>query len=203
MITGPEVSQLVEEVEDRNSLDDVDSLQEHHDSNPSAQKRFVADVKKAYDAFNELGNPFLEDSTDLYALDTRMVPGAEAIKNLYYAEALGMAQFKSYMDTRVIHNDIPISGTIAKNKLNIFKCPKARKTSKKETQLKSARSDAALFSKLFIACQNRDSDLDQFFSHENQGAPPSLSENGMLKPAKNKSGLLFDHLFNYLKLECN
>ncbi|CAB4001311.1 Hypothetical predicted protein [Paramuricea clavata] len=49
---------------------------------------------------------------------------------------------------------------------------------------------AALYSKLFIACQSRDGDLNQFFSHENQGAPPSLSENGNLRPAKNKSGII-------------
>ena len=150
-----------------------------------------------YDALAELGNPFLDDSADLYALDTKLVPGAEAIKNLNDVETLGKAQFKSYMDTRVLNNDIPISDTIAKNKLHIFKCPKARKTSKKETQLKAARNDAALFSRLFIACQNRDGDLEQFFSHENQAAPPSLSENGILRPVKNKSGLPFDHLFNF------
>ena len=38
----------------------------------------------------------------------------------------------------------------------------------------------SLFSRLYIACQSRDGDLDQFFSHENQAAPPALSRGGKL-----------------------
>ena len=143
-----------------------------------------------YNALAELGNPFIDDSVDLFALDTKIVPGTEAIKHLYAAEMIGQEQFKSFMDTRILKNN-PISDTIVKNNMQIFKSVKARKTTKKDAQLKTARSDAALYLKLFIACQSRDADLDQFFSHENQGAPPSLSDNGNLRPAKNKSGIYF------------
>lgn len=194
LITGPEISRMIEEFETMNSLPEFDSVLEHHDSNLSAQKRFITDVKGMYDALAELGNPFLHDSADLYALDTKLVPGQQAIKNLYAVENIDKEQFKTYMDKRVLNNDKPISDTITKNNLQIFKCPKARKVSKKDAQLKAARSDAALFSKLFIACQNRDADLQQFFAHENQAAPPSLSDNGNLRPAKNKSGLVLDNL---------
>ena len=51
---------------------------------------------------------------------------------------------------------------------------------KENTQLNAARSDATLFSKLFIARQNQDGDLQQFFAHKNQAAPHSLSNNGNL-----------------------
>jgi hypothetical protein len=179
---------MVEEFEDLNRLPECGYILEHHDSNPSAQKHFADDVKRMYDALADLGNPFLDDSDDLYALDTKLVPGPEAIKHLQTVEAIGIAQFKLYMDTRILNNNIPISDTITKNNVQIFKCAKARKSTKKDVQLKTARSDAALFSQLFIACQNRDGDLEQFFAHENQVAPPSLSENGNLRPAKNKSG---------------
>ena len=52
------------------------------------------------------------------------------------------------------------------------------------------KSDYALFSRLCIACQSRDGDLDQFFKHENQGCPPSLSQHGSLRLPGNKSDLL-------------
>ena len=38
------------------------------------------------------------------------------------------------------------------------------------------RTDCQLFSKLYIGCQNHEGSLDEFFSHENQGSPPSLSD---------------------------
>ena len=40
-----------------------------------------------------------------------------------------------------------------------------------------------------MACQTRDGDLDRFFSHENNAAPPSLSQGGMLR-AGNKAALM-------------
>ena len=43
------------------------------------------------------------------------------------------------------------------------------------------KSDCNLFSPLYLACQARDGDVDQFFSHENHACPPSLSEGGKLR----------------------
>ena len=67
-----------------------------------------------YDALAELGNPFIDDSADLFALDTKIVPGEEDIKHLYTVETIGQEQFKSFMDTRILKNN-PISDTIVKN----------------------------------------------------------------------------------------
>ena len=179
LIAGPEVSRMVKEFEETNRLPESSKVREHHDSNATAQRHFTSDVKAMYEALAELGNPFIDDSADLFALDTKIVPGTEAIKHPYAAETIGQEQFKSFMDTRILKNN-PISDTIVKN-MQIFKSVKARKTTKKDAQLKTARSNAALSSKLFIACQSRDAGLAQFFSHKHQGAPPSLSDNGKLK----------------------
>ena len=187
LLAGPEISRMVEEFEDSNSLSELDSILEHHDTTESAQKHFSADVRTMYDALAEFGNPFMDDSKDLYALDTKVVPGHEAIENLYSAEAVGKEQFENYRNSHIL-KDKPISDAIRRNNMQIFKCTKPKIKTKKDTQLKAARSDAALYSRLFIACQNRDGDLDEFFCHENQGAPPSLSDNGNLRPPKNKSG---------------
>ena len=48
-------------------------------------------------------------------------------------------------------------------------------------QLSSLKNDCSLFSRLYISCQTRDGDLDEFFSHENQACPPSLSNMGKLR----------------------
>ena len=50
-------------------------------------------------------------------------------------------------------------------------------------QLAAVKSDCSLLWRLYIACQSRDGDLDQFFSHENQAAPPALSTGGNLRLA--------------------
>ena len=45
----------------------------------------------------------------------------------------------------------------------------------------SLKSDRNLFSRLYVASQFRDGNLGEFFSHENQPCPPSLSDRGKLK----------------------
>lgn len=42
------------------------------------------------------------------------------------------------------------------------------------------KEDCQLFSKLFISCQSRECDLQEFFRHENQQFPASLNEGGKL-----------------------
>ena len=43
------------------------------------------------------------------------------------------------------------------------------------------KEECSLFSRLYIACQVRDGDLENFFKYENQSWPPSLSDLGKLK----------------------
>ena len=54
----------------------------------------------------------------------------------------------------------------------------------------SLKSDCNLFSHLYIASKFREGNLEDFFSHENQPWPPSLSEQGNLRLPNKKSDLL-------------
>ena len=38
-----------------------------------------------------------------------------------------------------------------------------------------------LLSRIYISCQSKDGDMDEFFRHENQGTPPQLSDMGDLR----------------------
>ena len=73
--------------------------------------------------------------------------------------------------------------TLPKNKLPLFSRSQTKTQSKQQMQLAAVKSDCSLFSRLYIACQSRDGDLDQFFSHENQAAPSALSTGGKLRLA--------------------
>ena len=43
------------------------------------------------------------------------------------------------------------------------------------------KSDCNLFAQIYLPCQARDGDVDQFFSHENHACPPSMSQGGKLR----------------------
>ena len=48
-------------------------------------------------------------------------------------------------------------------------------------KLRSAKLDCQLFSRLYIGFQNPDGSLSEFFAHENQACPPSISDCGNLR----------------------
>lgn len=55
---------------------------------------------------------------------------------------------------------------------------KPQTVSKVQSRLPVARNNSALLCRLFIACQIRKRDLDEFFRHENQAFPPALCDAG-------------------------
>ncbi len=48
-------------------------------------------------------------------------------------------------------------------------------------KLQTAKDQGQLFANLYIGCQNRSGNLDEFFAHENQGWPPALSDRGNMR----------------------
>ena len=54
----------------------------------------------------------------------------------------------------------------------------------------SLNAERKLYANLYVACQSRESDLDNFFSHENHAFPVAISEYGKLRKATSKSDFL-------------
>ena len=96
-------------------------------------------------------------------------------------EKTGRVQHEKYMAERVAQQTTPISDPISRNQLPLFRRPPSRVPSTAKQTVSSLKSDCALFARLFIACQTRDGDLDNFFKHENHAYAPSLSQLGKLR----------------------
>ena len=64
---------------------------------------------------------------------------------------------------------------------------KHRVTSQQRKKVEILKNNVALFGQLYIATQSRDGDLDEFFAHEIQSFPPSLSDFGKLHLPSKKS----------------
>lgn len=67
---------------------------------------------------------------------------------------------------------------LKKNKYRLFN-PKHKSESSK-AQFANLKDNCNLFTRLFISCQSRQCDLQEFVEHEHKKFPPSLSQNGSL-----------------------
>ncbi|KAL8594677.1 hypothetical protein ACOMHN_052410 [Nucella lapillus] len=106
-----------------------------------------------------MGNPFEEESQDVVKLDTKEIAGPAAVET---------------DRTKAVDDPIP------RNKLKVFSTSTPRSQSKGQQPLASVKNDRELFARMYIGCQTRDGNLEEFFRHENQACPPALSDGGSL-----------------------
>ena len=83
-------------------------------------------------------------------------------------EADGQNQFESF---RKQVDSETFCSPISRNDFDLFQV--SSKNQNKLSKENKLKQDCVLFSNLFIMCQTRQLDLEDFFIHENQASPPS------------------------------
>jgi hypothetical protein len=185
-VAGPEVIRLITEFEDDTESytrrDRPASENRHHDQQPGVQSAFLKDVRALTAVIQDLGNPFLEESNDLLVLDTKCIMDDIVADTVRKVTTLGEDQYSKFVEERLSKCSKPVTDVLKKNKLPLLSRSTVKTApSKGKLQLQAMKSDCNLFSRLYLACQARDGDVDQFFCHENNLCPPSLSLGGKLR----------------------
>ena len=189
MLSGPEVAMVVQDFEDVAKLGIRQETFIHHEQTNSVQDAFIENVRKLVTVYEEMGNPFLEESEDLLTLDSQEIADEATVHTVREIEKIGRKQYEEFVTKRLIEKSQSIHEPIKSNKLSLFRSPPVRERSRSQLTVQSLKNDRELFSRLFISCQTRGGDLLNFFEHENQQAPPSLSDFGKQRIA-DKSNLL-------------
>ena len=99
LICGPEISRLLDEFDSIN--EGVNHVQEHHDFSNSVQSIFHKEVKSLLSALEDVGNPFDDDSSNLFDLETKIAVPETIAQNLYKLENVGEKQFRDFIEQRV------------------------------------------------------------------------------------------------------
>ena len=180
MISGPEVARVVTEFEKtfiRTSKEDI----RHHEQMPGVQSTFAKDVKSLVDTIEEMGNPFTEDSTDLFVLDSKDIMPETVVESVMKSSQIGQSRYDEYTEQILKESSKTITDTIHRNNLPIFGTSSQKPRTKSHQQISSLKNDCHLFSRLYISCQSRDGNMKEFFKYENQAYPPSLSSGGNIR----------------------
>ena len=186
MVAGPEIARAVDDFETNclngSIVGNVDASKlKHHEDTESVKKKFAKEVKALVEVIDEMGNPFQEESGDLLVLDNRNVADPAIADSVRKIRKTGQDQYEAFMMQRVVDRTSSVTEPIKKNNLPMFSCPPQTSPSKAKQIVSSLKSDCALFSRLYIACQTREGDLENFFRHENHAYPPALSLLGKLR----------------------
>lgn len=191
MLSGPELTRLLQQFEGQ-YIDDNDDQDGrlNHETGLSAQKTFKQQVNNLVDVMRKMGNPFLDEFPELVTLDSRDCADDDVAKAVMSLNKLGQTKYKEYVKAVIEDRKTSIHEPIKMNKIPLFKRKHQRDKSKQTKRIAVLQNNVALFAQLYISMQSRNADLKEFFSHEVQPFPPSLSELGNLRLPSCKSELL-------------
>ena len=188
MVAGPEIARAGNEFESAYEVRKPANTC-HHEQVSSVQKAFAKDVQNLIEVIDEMGNPFREESTDLLVLDTKVIVPKSVVEAVLAAKEKGQSMYDTYVEERLTKRSKAITDTIRLCNLPLFGTQEKRPSSKTSNVLANLKSDCRLFSRLYIACQAREGNLEEFFKHENSSSPPALSCNGKMRTGQ-KSELI-------------
>ena len=200
MIAGPEVARIIQEFEETYSKKVREEKRHHHEQILGVQAAFKKDVLTLVSPIEDMGTPFEEDSTDLLVLDLKEIMDDTVVKAVREMLSIGQDQYKAFVKERFQERTKQKTEAIKKNRLPLFKQQQKqqqqqqqqRNLTKDKQKVAALKNDCALFSRLYIACQSRDDNLEEFFKHENQPFPPTLAQTGKIRKGQ-KSDLAVMH----------
>ena len=108
MTAGPEICQITKDYETNKAKNSLN----HHEDIPANQRNFFKDMQSLTDCMYEVGNPFSEETDELFTLVSKKVTNS---KDLYSFEKKGKEQFDHY-----IANLQNLNAPIKRNNFNIF-----------------------------------------------------------------------------------
>ncbi|KAJ8027926.1 hypothetical protein HOLleu_30023 [Holothuria leucospilota] len=138
MVSGPEMARLIQEFEGSTEKRQDTDIR-HHEQKRHAQMAFAQDVRSLSRAMEEMGNPFTEYSSDLLVLDSRDVVDTAEADTVLQMEKVGLEQYETYVEERLVNQTVPITDPIKRNNLHLFSRPPVREKSRKQLQMSSLK----------------------------------------------------------------
>ena len=136
---------------------------------------FQADVLLLIDAFEQVGNPFLEDSGHLIDLESSIIMSEEVVQNTRNVVQHGQARYNAFVENRLSSQKEAFTDSILLAKLKLFQDKSY--TARKPTDIRKLKNENKLNTRINKAIQAR-RDTSELLSHESSSYRPSLTKNG-------------------------
>ena len=120
MVAGPEVTELLN-VNNTKYCDKVTMSTKHHEQISCIQKKFLKDVKNLVISMEEVGNPLIEESNDLFTFDTKGIMSSDVIQDIKTTESKGLDQSIKFQEEIIVQKSKLFYDPISKNKFKLFK----------------------------------------------------------------------------------
>ena len=113
-------------------------------------RAFATDVTAFLSAVEKVGNPFEDESADLFVLDTKDFVSTEVVDTVKNITHIGERQYDEFVKERLQERCKAVTEPLTKNKLPLFGTP-VQKVTKQTGRLSALKNDCALFSRLLAS----------------------------------------------------
>ena len=155
----------------------------HPGSSIAKQNEFLSSLQSLINVVKDdtILNPYNENSSHLRTLDTGEYVDLEVAKSLNTIYGTGQELYNTFCNERIKKCTVPLSDIISKPKIFTFSHPPPANLEKSKKP-SSNKTSTAIITQMFVSLQARpESNIDDFFRHENAKEPPSLSLKGKLR----------------------
>lgn len=130
-------------------------------------------------AFEDLGNPFLEESGDLLDLDQSIIMPDEVVQNVRNVKTIGAKMYQEFLQKRIVTQEVAFTAPIHQCKLKLFKSALTTPQSNKSA-VAIMKDQQTKVSQILLAAQSGRNISESVFKHESSAYPPSLTRKGMM-----------------------
>ena len=151
IVTGPEISRVVEEFTCENDADDDDDEDRpHHEEGFASQRRFQCHATDLMDVLMSKVNPFEEDSEDLVTLDKQVCEAMAAAISVHQIESMGQDQYNNFRKSVLESNDKLLTAPIKQNNLLLFHEKKTQRKTGVKLKLQHFKEHTELYGQAFV-----------------------------------------------------
>ena len=140
MVAGPEQARMLDNFEKYLHEKNENNSQQHEQGH-STESRFKTEVINLCDAISNVGNLFLDDCSELLALDTRNCAHEAVVNTVRTIKDIGKEQYDKYVKEVIKHRGTSIHQRIRRNNLALFSNFKQKFPPKKKQQIDCLKSD--------------------------------------------------------------
>ena len=136
-------------------------------------------MRSLIEAFEDLGNPFLEESGELLDLDQSIIMPAEVVENVRNVTTIGDRKYKEFLQKRILTQEVAFTAPVQKCKLKLFKSAISSPQSQKSA-VAAMKDQQAKVSQILLAAHSGRNITEGVLKHESSEMPPTLTRKGTM-----------------------
>ena len=88
----------------------------------------------------------------------------DAVTFVKNVKAIGQTRYEAFVEERLVKCSVPITNIIPKNTVHLYKKASQQGPTRTSHQITSLKRNCDLFARIYISCQSRSGDIDDFLN---------------------------------------